>query len=212
MSSFYIIGFNGNMAGRYKAILDYLGHDYCGEDIGLTMGHPAQSDGIIICTPTNTHISMIEHFKGYKLPILCEKPLSKNVGALTEKLHKWKSEGVNLQMINQYEHLPYKPAHGDGTLYDCWRTGDDGIEWDCINVIGLSKSHPVLKKLSPVWTLTLNGTSYHSKDIEKSYVKMISEWIRHPAENIGYCIETHQKVIQYIETQKRINSYSSKVN
>ena len=190
MKRVYIIGYNGNMARRYRACLDYLGIKHSGCDIGCS--YPVDwdhVDGIIIATPTNLHIHHIDFFKTFEKPILCEKPISLNGFELPE---------INLQMVNQYEHCG--PFPGGETYYDCWRTGGDGLAWDCINIIGLSDKMPHLDNKSPIWKCMINGKELSLNDVDNGYVKMLDAWTKNPKPNIEYIKKAHEKVREYIET------------
>ena len=119
MKKVFIAGYEGNMARRYRACLDYIGVAHTGVDIGSS--YPIdwnEIDGIILATPTNLHIHHIEFYKMFDKPILCEKPISLKGFSLPD---------INIQMINQYEHCG--PFPGGETYYDCWRTGGDGLHY-----------------------------------------------------------------------------------
>jgi hypothetical protein len=178
------------MARRYRACLDYLGVEHCGVDLGgFESGVIADCDGIIIATPTKNHVDMIKRYSLFTLPILCEKPISLNDFELPDH---------NIQMVNQYEHCG--PFPGGETYYDCWRTGGDGLAWDCINIIGLAETLPHLGNKSPVWKCMINGKELSLNDVDNGYVKMLDAWTKNPKPNIEYIKKAHEKVRQYIET------------
>ena len=184
----YIVGYNGNMARRYRACLNYLGIEHCGVDLGgFESGVIADCDGIIIATPTENHIKMIDRYAAFKLPILCEKAISKVDFELPD---------INLQMVNQYEHCG--PFPGGPTYYNCWNTGRDGLAWDCINIIGLADSMPQIENTSPIWKCMINGKELSLNDVDNGYVKMIDSWVKNPKPNIDYIKKAHQKVKDYI--------------
>ena len=197
MKSVWIVGYNGNMANRYKACLDYLGIEHCGEDIDFLKGKFVKTDGVIIATPTPTHRKILNYFSQFDEPILCEKPISLVGGFEMPKNHHC------IQMVNQYAHCG--PFPGGETYYDCWRTGNDGLAWDCINIIGLSEKMPKLNNQSPVWKCMINGKDLTLHDIDLSYVKMIDAWTRNPQPNTDYIIKAHQKVREYLEANSNRN-------
>ncbi len=189
MKRIYLVGYNGNMANRYKACLNYLDIDHCGVDLGdVETGAIPDCDGIIIATPTDTHINMIKRYAPFNLPILVEKPIA---------LDPFLLNGGNVHMVNQYAHCG--PFPGGETYYDCWRTGNDGLAWDCINIIGLSEKMPKLNNQSPVWKCMINGKELSLHDIDMSYVKMIDAWTRNPQSNTDYILKAHKKVREYLE-------------
>lgn len=189
MKRVYIYGYNGNMARRYRACLDYLGIEHCGEDIDCIVGSFAGSDGLIIAAPTDLHMRSLQYFSQFDKPILCEKPIS---------LDKFSIPDANIQMVNQYEFCG--PFPGGETYYDCWRTGGDGLAWDCINIIGLADNLPHLNNKSPVWKCMINGKELSLNDVDNGYVRMIDAWTKNPKPNIDYIYKAHEKVRHYIET------------
>ena len=193
--SVYIIGYEGNMAKRYRACLDYLGVKHCGEDIYTDPVDKVEDcDGIIIATPTERHISHLSMFADYDKPILVEKPIS---------LKPFILNGGNVQMVNQYAHCG--PFPGGETYYDCWRTGNDGLAWDCINIIGLSDKMPNLNNKSPIWKCMINGKELTLADIDLSYIKMIDSWTKNPVSNTDYINEAHDKVRRFLEANNNRN-------
>ena len=188
MERVYIVGYNGNMARRYRACLNYLGVHHCGEDVGMKKGDVRDCDGIIIATPTPLHNMHIRQFAPWDLPILVEKPIS---------LEPFILNGGNVQMVNQYAHTG--PWPGGTTYYNCWNSGKDGLPWDVINVIGLAEKDVYVESNSPIWKCTINGKELTLNDIDNSYVKMIDAWVKNPKPNTDYILKAHKKVRQYIE-------------
>ena len=180
------------MARRYRACLDYLGIEHCGEDLhDDPTGTVADCDGIIIATPTITHLRLLTEFGDYNKPILIEKPIS---------LKPFKLLKANVQMVNQYAFCG--PFPGGETYYNCWNTGKDGLAWDCINIIGLSQTMPEIRNDSPIWKCTLNGKELTLNDIDNSYIKMLDSWIKNPISNIDYIHKAHEKVREYVKANQ----------
>ena len=194
----YIVGINGNMGTRYKSILKgggikYLGHDF-GESLKFTDENKIH--GFIIVSPTNTHLIEIAKLFKFKKPILCEKPLTLDLKELTlfEKEHE-----DNLQfltMINQYRFLYNENSQGE-TYYNYFKSGQDGLKWDCINIIGLSDNIPSIKNTSPEWLCKINGKKLSLADMDKAYIQMIKEWLINPKSNFGYAKKAHEKVLKW---------------
>lgn len=193
----YIYGIAGNMAGRYSAILHHLGHSIAGcdlDDVGGSFG-PEGSDGIIVATPTETHTAVIRHCLPFGKPILCEKPICKDLPELRGLMADVARSGVRLQMVSQYDHLPrYGPGPDDGSCYDYFRTGPDGLPWDALQIIWHAKDTPRLAALSPVWKCRLNGQRVSIADMDQAYVTEIKGWIAAPRNDLSRIIESHEKV------------------
>lgn len=208
MSSYIVVGGFGNMGLRYGAILRSLGHDVIVDDLELcedaTDKHIA---GIIIATPTDTHYKLIlEYHKKYPMvPILCEKPISKNMEEVEFLIN---IPDLNLTMVNQYANastLLLPTIKNRMSMWDFVHSGKDGLWWDCINIIGLhdDESVPVvLRNKSPNWTCVINGKVLTLDDIDTGYYEMIEDWIFQKPRNwndMAYILKSHKRVIQYIE-------------
>lgn len=182
------------MGRRYKAIFNHLGVDYAEFD-SKTHEHihsyAKLASGFLIATPTVTHVDLIFQLAPYKKPILCEKPITRDPTELAAVLML----KPKLQMVNQYAFMPIgrgkKPTH-----YDYFRTGGDGLEWDCINVIGLAKAGVKVKNHSPVWDCQINGKKLSLSDIDGAYMKMVRAWLNDPVPNLDYIKTSHNKVME----------------
>lgn len=185
----FMLGAHGNMARRYTAILKYLGHEVHGFDVpGFTEKHPLAeqvkvdaitADAVIVATPTDTHAKLLSFLSDCTRPILCEKPISKDLHELERVLSECKSKGARLQMVSQYDYLVDAESKGD-TIYDYYKSGADGIEWDCINILYHAKGSVTLRNESPVWTCTINGQPLNIRDMDHAYVEMLDHWLRDP--------------------------------
>ena len=194
MKNIAIIGAKGSMGRRYTAICRFLGLNaslYDKEDWGMASGQVGL-EGIIIASPTEEHFKNLKEFKRLKLPILCEKAISKNKFELEEVL----SWDMNIRMVNQYSHLmSYNPEKEGVSYYNYYNTGRDGLEWDCINIIGLSHKKPHLDNSSPVWQCKINGSQLNIKEMDQAYIDMIGFWAADPKENKDYIFKAHQKIM-----------------
>jgi hypothetical protein len=179
------------MASRYTAILDYLGRPWVGVDLYDKIPDVEYSQ-ILICTPTDSHYGDIRLLcSRFKVPILCEKPITRVPHELADLL----SLDIDLSMINQYNSMmrPYPFMEEPGrSHYNYFRSGKDGIEWDCINIIGLSDTPPTLTNKSPLWDCKINGQQLNLGDMDSAYVKQI----RDKSETCGkeYIEMAHKKV------------------
>jgi hypothetical protein len=176
----YIFGYKGNMARRYRAILRHLGHKAGGEDTdGVHEFTQREADAIIVATPTATHCEILHDLRDSGLPILCEKPITKSMTQLETLLDDLKKAGTKLEMVSQYDYLVDPCAVGD-TSYDYYRSGGDGLAWDCINIIKHAKGTVTLAAESPVWRCTINGQVLSLRDMDHAYVEMMDHWLRDP--------------------------------
>lgn len=210
MKKVFISGFKGNMGQRYAAILHRLGIDVVGCDNEKSFSEQAylcassKVDGVIITTPTSTHIDALEIILNWfeneqiRIPILVEKPIAR--AAL---MCSW----TDITMVNQYKYLKHS---GDGiTYYNYFKHGADGLYWDCVNIIGLSRGKVIIKGDSPKWTCWLNGNKISLADMDGAYIKMIKDWVKHPGGNRDYINSAHKKVEDLIikeESDKRKTS------
>jgi hypothetical protein len=177
-----IIGADGNMGRRYRAIFESEGLPYAAVDwddpfpTGLYTHH-------IIATPTETHTELLmEVCARYKPPlkILVEKPFAKIRDMreldIIRKAGYW---GNEVYMVNQYAYYSHGITETSGqTSYDYYNSGKDGIGWDCIQLLHLARdgiSH--LRNKSPVWDCWINGTQLNRELIDLCYVKMILDFV-----------------------------------
>lgn len=194
MKKVYIVGLRGNMGQRYKAILEHLGVDVYGHDVEFSLKEQIDHvDGFIVASPTHTHIQEIRNLYQYEKPILSEKPITKKpeeLSYLAPKTHL-------LTLVNQYKYLTSPSDEGD-TYYDYFKTGSDGLYWDCINVIGLSKRVPAfIKNRSPFWLCSINGRRLNLSDMDAAYVNMMKDWLSGAPSNFQYALEAHRKVLEW---------------
>ncbi len=130
-----------------------------------------------------------------KKPILCEKPICKDPDELLALMAECRRAGTRLQMVSQYDHLV-----GTGTGPSYWnyfKSGNDGLAWDCIQIIGLAKERPVLDNTSPIWSCMINGLKIYIEQMDKAYILMIREWLLRPRDDIERIITSHLKVVAW---------------
>lgn len=188
-----VFGAHGNMGKRYCLILErYCNCEVVRIDI-LEYHHSIVElegcDGFIIATPTNTHIELIKFLIPYKKPILCEKPITKSIMQLQTLMSY---SDLDLSMINQYEFLDYNLAKGH-TSYNYFKTGNDGLLWDCINIIGTARSSYDVSNTSLIWKCQLNGEMLDLSAMDQAYIDNITAWVN-GWRNKDYIFPTHEKV------------------
>ena len=197
MRKVLIVGSDGNMGRRYKAVFRSLQIPTVGVDLNSPMTDREGIDGILIATPTPTHLDMIYEYSAYKVPILCEKPISLDLCSLTHLLGFCRENNVNLTMVNQYRYIEgYDPDGRGPTYYNYWNTGKDGIPWDLISVVALAKGEVTLGNDSPVWMGIINGKRLHLCDMDQAYINMIRDWAANPIGDLSYIESAHKKVHQ----------------
>lgn len=208
MKNVLVLGFMGNMGKRYTTILNHIGVPWCGVDArdmgvvtysnGIRKTTPRKFpgidvDGILIATATDTHAFYINLYKRNGVPILCEKPITKDLFELRKLILDLKDLGTKFSMVNQYSYLV---KEGEGpTIYNYFKHGADGLLWDCIQPIGLAGADVTIKNDSPVWTCYINGHKLLLSDMDLAYVKMISDWVtgKHRSD-LDEILRMHEKV------------------
>ena len=192
-----IIGSEGSMGKRYQAILKHLSQPFEGWDPkhGTAPCHPEKYSRFIIASPTDTHLGWVKALDQYGKPILCEKPLSKDLGEVEEIL-KCKSE---LTMMMQYTWLFDRYSFGHSS-YNYYQHGPDGLIWDCFQIIALARHEVELKEDSPIWKCVINGKPIRRGDMDEAYVGFVSAWLKGivPAAK-QRLLEWHRKVKDYEE-------------
>lgn len=187
------------MARRYRAILNHLNIYNSGIDIGHTVHEKDLecAEGIIICTPTERHIDDILFYSRYKVPILAEKPITKDVNRLDKFVEFCREKQVNIQVVNQYCFCGNTLGYGP-TDWDFYNSGKDGLEWDLISVIGLANGKIKLANKSPIWRCHINGNKFDIGNMNHAYLSMISKWIEKPESNLEFIISSTRKVQKLI--------------
>jgi len=198
-ASVLVVGFNGNMGQRYTACLNYLGIQNVGVDIGFDKPSSASYDRILIATPTDTHLALIEEYAKEGKPILCEKPIVKTAEDL-ERLKEVFDYNDQIFMVNQYAYsMLCIHDFNQPTEYDYFKHGDDGMLWDCIQIIALAEDQITLKESSPVWRCIVNGVHYHQDRMDEYYIAMCCDFAGDMSDLWGQemIILAHEKVLEH---------------
>lgn len=186
----YIVGNKGNMAKRYQAILNHLGVKHTGHDKDKPWFYPQDATHFLICTPTDRHIADILKCLDFEKPILCEKPIDK-----AHDLSMWFTKDKFITMVNQYAYISQPVAEGE-TYYNYFKSGADGLYWDCLNIIGLANGPVRINNTSPVWECALNGNPLTLKQVDIAYCDMLEDWLHNPVSNWDYAVAAHKKVAE----------------
>jgi hypothetical protein len=198
--SILIVGSEGSMGKRYQAILEYLGKEFGCIDKGSTFAqikeHASRSTGVIIATPTDTHTEIIYEILPTGKPILCEKPITKDVAELTQLFADIKASNIHFNMMFQYKNLV--PEFGSGeSSYDYFRHGNDGLFWDCLQIIGLAKGKVILEEKSPTWHCTINGHRLNSAHMDGAYITSVNSFLRGQPQDLDELLRIHKKTAGY---------------
>lgn len=203
-----LIGHMGNMGKRYAAILNHLNVPWIGHD--LKSKNPFYSvlkecTHFIIATPTDSHIRVINDLLTYEpgTPILCEKPISKNIKDVKKVLKRVAELKTPFDVVMQYKHLPAAYLDDSYSYYDYFKHGNDGLAWDCYQIIALSKTKPVIKEESPIWRCQINGCAHFLGDMDNAYISFIKNWLENPHGNIKEIYKHHLKVNNYDKSMHR---------
>jgi hypothetical protein len=84
---------------------------------------------------------------------------------------------LNLTMVYQYKYAYKEDRRKGPSLYSHYNHGQDGIVWDCIQLVGLAKSKILLTDHLPTWTMEVNGNEVSRAEVDNSYVVFINEWL-----------------------------------
>jgi hypothetical protein len=200
-----IIGSEGSMGKRYQAILRWLCIPFESYDIKFNDNHDlSQFSHFILATPTETHYQWIKKLDQFERPILCEKPLSKVLAEVREILNI-KSP---LTMMMQYKYLDQKDYHlgqskdyvaepGPRSSYNYFRHGNDGLVWDCFQIIALAKGTISLLETSPVWQCMINGFNLDIAQMDRAYISAVHDFYAGKYFEREKMLAWHEKVSFY---------------
>lgn len=199
--SVLIIGANGNMGSRYKAIFNMLGIPHLGVDIGTSIeeaDHLIDSaERYLIATPTRTHTDWIRRLSTQRKPILCEKPICTKLDELDDILIDMHNHRVPFRMMYQYSMLGI-PETSAASAYDYFKHGNDGLYWDCLQIIALAKGSVTLAEKSPIWRCQINGKELNIGDMDWAYVNYLKLWNDKPDQDWLEVFDAHAKVEELI--------------
>ena len=198
----YVFGAGGNMGQRYCRILEFLGQEYTPLEIDGPFNPEEieykKDDKVIIATPTDSHYYLCKNIRAENqdVSILCEKPLSKIPNRARAMAYAW-----DVKMVCNYKYMGgNKNGTSNKTSYNYYKSGCDGIYWDCIQLIYLDNGSPQKLKFnnhSPFWNAELNGVSLRPESVDESYVEMIELFLD------GNLIQKNEKLIEAHEWAQR---------
>lgn len=186
------------MGSRYAKIVAYLGLTPVIHDMFHDNPEVFESDFIIDAMPTQLRgQTLLFADRRPKKPFLLEKPFDRKT---------LNNIPPNVRMINQYEYyLAHQADLGiknivavqtkKETVYDYWRSGKDGIIWDCINIVGLADddSDIDLRNDSLIWNCVINNKKLDLSLMDVAYVWNIFDWLTHQDANTDYIYKAHKR-------------------
>ena len=197
-----IIGCLGSMGTRYRAILNHLEESFVCLDKNDSLAdivHNARfSDRIILCTPTPTHFSLLKRLLPLHIPILCEKPLSTDMKEMEGILKLVELNKTPFTMMLQYSEL-VRPRSVGHSFYNYFRSGHDGLIWDCMQIIGLANGEVEINNNSPIWKCMINGEALSLSDMDGAYVTFVEKWMS------GQITQTPEFLYNIHEKTSRLN-------
>jgi hypothetical protein len=192
-----LVGCDGNMASRYRAILDFLGHQVKGWDKDAELEDieymTKWADAFIVCTPTGHHLGSLREIwkNGWAgKPVLCEKPVTKDIEQYKQLCKLVWELKPELYCVNQYAYLPEMvDGTADGlTSYNYFKHGSDGLKWDCFQLYALARGKLELRNTSPVWQCTLNGVNVDLSNMDRAYVDMVIDFLGYKRKSWGWAV------------------------
>ncbi len=175
-----IVGSEGSMGKRYQAILKHLEIPFSGVDINHSEHYISEkcfaAEKIILCTPTENHFAYLKKLIPLGKPILCEKPISKSLKEMEKIFSAVESYKTPFSMTFQYTELVPARQDPDDSVYDYFRSGKDGVIWDCLQIIALAKGSFDVRSRSPVWTCRINGLKLNLSDMDWAYLNFVRKW------------------------------------
>lgn len=194
-----LIGSKGSMGKRYQAILKYLdvAHLLCDKNHSQEqiLDLALKADNIILATPTETHLDFLFELIPLGKPVLCEKPIVKDVKELEKILKFIEVKNAKFSMMNQYKLLDCPWSEGD-SFYNYFRHGSDGLLWDCIQIIGLARGKVTIGQSSPLWTCQLNGKKIESSWMDWAYVQYVENFLKGEYQDLKEIKRAHEKVVE----------------
>ena len=188
-----LIGSEGSMGQRYKSILKHLGVSFDCWDLKVVpkyeIGHYHR---FIVATPTDTHYNIVMGLSTYGKPILCEKPFSKNLYEVKDML----DVPCYIDQVMQYKYLVYAGDTGR-SKYNYFRHGNDGLVWDCFQIVALANGSIDIAETSPIWTCAINGRNLNLSEMDSAYILQVQDFLREKPVDRLDIYRNHKKVKEY---------------
>ena len=181
-----LLGAEGSIGSRYAAILKHLRIKFTPLEARDSLeAIPCNGTPVthaLVATPTETHIELCNQLLDMGLPFLCEKPLSMDVKASDNLLRRIRRMKLldECHVVNNYCYALARHSPKQLISYDYYKTGNgnDGTNWDCCQLIYYAKKNKITYTIdtdSPIWILRVDGKDMPYRDIEESYINMVSD-------------------------------------
>jgi hypothetical protein len=204
MKKICIVGGRGNMATRYRCIFNMLGVEYVLWDID-EKPDLSDVDGFLVATPTPTHFDVLSALIPMKKPILCEKPVVKDLETLQQLKSLCDTYATPFACVMQYCWL-CEPGLIGSSHYDYFKHGNDGLVWDTFQTIALAQGSVDVREESPIWDCVINGQRLNIAAMDFAYIEMIKSWLRDPASQPwDFILKSHEKVLNYAKEHPHSN-------
>lgn len=193
-----VFGSSGSMGRRYLAILKYLKIQTVPIEVN-DIWDTHTFDRCIVATPTDSHFDLLTDLIHLGKPILCEKPLSKDLKEIKilENIDKWNT----IRVVCNWNFLPQVLFCHNEVEYDYYYAGKDDLLWDCCQLLMIARDGTCsIKNESPVFKASINGIPVSLDDIGKSYVTMVQRWMTNTNDlwSLSDAYEMSSRVIQRI--------------
>ncbi len=99
-------------------------------------------------------------------------------------------------MTYQYSLIASKDTIGK-SFYNYFRHGNDGLAWDCLQIIGLARGAISLEECSPVWSCVINGRRVPLAAMDAAYIGYVQSWFKNPHQDMGLLQAIHEKTDAY---------------
>lgn len=205
-----VVGCDGNMGRRYIACLRTMDVDITGYDVRNSLHRDKIPTHYIVATPTETHVDALYQIRSrhlgtdHKPSILCEKPICFPREHCNPKdiFDDFGRVGMPFYMVCNYAYYPFLEGMTGATLYDYYNSGNDGLAWDCIQLLALAQDEVMLSNRSPIWRVQINGTPLSRNLIDETYLDMLYDFIFGARESKLWgkdeTIRAHEKVLAYL--------------
>lgn len=197
MDRVLLIGSEGSMGRRYQAIMRTLDVKFEKADKDHTLLDVKQllkgCDSVVLATPTDTHYKLLLELVPTRKPILCEKPVVKDLKQLVDILSLVRHYRSQFRMMYQYSLFDH-PSNAGPSYYNYYHHGNDGLSWDCMQVISLARGELKIKEDSPIWTCMINGQKINKNLMDMAYVEYFKKWMTEPHQNPNEILDIHNKV------------------
>lgn len=178
MKKILLIGSEGSIGKRYKAILTYFGRTVLEFDENSPkeiLDEPC--DGIIIASPTITHFEYMLKLKYKDVPILCEKPMCATIQEAETIDHEMYTQ---VFVVDNWVHMIGNDKFNNCLEYNNYHTGNEKLSWNLAQPILLTRNGSLKLNLdAPFFSVFdfISSNGYAANHVDLSYVRMLHKWL-----------------------------------